>query len=132
MVVMIWQNIGLVMVIYLAGLANVPPEIEEAAAIDGAGGWRRFWRITVHLIRPSIVIASVLLLVQGLKVFDQVLGLTGGGPDNATQTLGTQVYQQTFINGEFGYGDALSLILTIIVIIFALLQLLLLRNREAR
>jgi raffinose/stachyose/melibiose transport system permease protein len=130
-VVMIWQHLGLVMVIYLAGLAGVPPELEEAAAIDGAGSWKRFWNIIIYQIRPSIVIASVLMLIQGLKVFDQVIGLTGGGPFNATETLATQVWRQTFINGQFGYGDALSLILTIIVIIFSLIQTRLLRNRES-
>ncbi|MFF2050305.1 carbohydrate ABC transporter permease [Leifsonia sp. NPDC058194] len=129
--VMVWQHIGLVMVIYLAGLANVPPELEEAAALDGAGLWKRFWNVTVHLIRPSIVIASVLMLIQGLKVFDQVIGLTGGGPFNATETLATQVWRQTFINGQFGYGAALSLVLTLIVIIFSLVQMWLLRSRES-
>ena len=79
----------MVMVIYLAGLATVPTEIEEAAALDGASTWRRFRHITVPSIRPSIAIASTLMLIQGLRVFDQVLALTGGGPAGATETLAT-------------------------------------------
>lgn len=129
-VVVVWQNIGLTMVIYLAGLANVPPELEEAAAVDGAGGGTRFWRIVFPLLRPTVVIASALTLIQGLRIFDQVLALTGGGPFNATQTLATLVYKETFVNGKFGYGSALSLVLTILITIAAVLQVVLLRQRE--
>ena len=104
--VMVWQNIGFVMVTYLAGLATVPPELEEAAALDGAGTWRRFRSITLPMIQPSIAIATTLSLIQGLRVFDQVAALTGGGPDNATQTLASEIYQQTFTYQQFGFGAA--------------------------
>ena len=129
-VVVVWQNIGLTMVIYLAGLATVPPELEEAAAVDGASAWSRFRRIVMPLLRPTIVIASALTLIQGLRIFDQVLALTGGGPFNSTQTLATLVYKETFVNGRFGYGSALSLILTLLIIVAAVLQVTLLRQRE--
>ncbi|MET0829384.1 MAG: sugar ABC transporter permease [Microbacterium sp.] len=129
-VVIVWQNIGLTMVIYLAGLANVPPELEEASAVDGAGATTRFWRIVFPLLRPTVVIASALTLIQGLRVFDQVLALTGGGPFNATQTLATLVYKETFVNGKFGYGSALSLVLTMLITIAAVLQVVLLRQKE--
>ena len=122
LVVMAWQTTGLVMVIYLAGLATVPPDIEEAAALDGAGTWRRFLSITVPSIRPSIAIASTLMLVQGLRVFDQVMALTGGGPNGATETLATQVYKQTFALSNFGFGAALALVLTLIMLVFSVLQ----------
>jgi raffinose/stachyose/melibiose transport system permease protein len=120
--VMTWQTTGMVMVIYLAGLATVPIDIEEAAALDGAGTWRRFWSITVPSIRPSIAIASTLMLIQGLRVFDQVLALTAGGPNGATDTLATAVYKQTFSLGNFGFGAALALVLTLIILIFSVLQ----------
>lgn len=129
-VVVVWQNIGFTMVIYLAGLANVPPELEEASAVDGAGAGTRFWRIVFPLLRPTVVIASALTLIQGLRIFDQVLALTGGGPFNATQTLATLVYKETFVNGKFGYGSALSLVLTVLITIAAVLQVLVLRQRE--
>lgn len=130
LVVMVWQSTGLVMVIYLAGLAGVPIELEEAAAIDGANAFQRFRHVVFPLIRPSLVIASTLMLIQGLRVFDQVMALTGGGPFNATETLATQVYKQTFAYGEFGYGAALSLVLTVLIIVTSLIQLALVRGRE--
>jgi len=122
LIVMAWQTTGMVMVIYLAGLATVPTEIEEAAALDGASTWRRFRHITVPSIRPSIAIASTLMLIQGLRVFDQVLALTGGGPAGATETLATQVYKETFALSNFGFGAALALVLTVIILVFAVLQ----------
>jgi raffinose/stachyose/melibiose transport system permease protein len=129
LVVMAWQTTGLVMVIYLAGLATVPMEIEEAAALDGAGTWRRFRHITVPSIRASIAIASTLMLIQGLRVFDQVMALTGGGPAGATETLATQVYKQTFALSNFGFGAALALVLTVIMLVFSVLQQLAAKDR---
>ena len=129
LVVMVWQSIGFVSVVYLAGLATVPAELEEAAAIDGAGIWRRFRRITLPLIQPSLAIATTLTLIQGLRVFDQVMALTGGGPDNATQTLATEIYQQTFTYQEFGLGAAMALLLTVFILVFTIAQLALTRDR---
>ena len=130
LVVMAWQTTGLVMVIYLAGLATVPVDIEEAAALDGAGTFSRFWHVTVPMIRPAIAIASTLMLIQGLRVFDQVLALTGGGPNGATETLATQVYKQTFALGNFGFGAALALMLTLVILIFSVAQQAITRDRD--
>lgn len=127
--VMVWQSIGFVMVIYLAGLATVPIELEEAAALDGAGIWRIFRSIVLPSIQPSVAIATVLTLIQGLSVFDQVLTLTGGGPADATQTLASQVYSQTFVYGAFGLGAAAALILTVFILILALIQQFIVRDR---
>jgi raffinose/stachyose/melibiose transport system permease protein len=132
LVAMVWQFAGLAMVIYLAGLQGISQEIDEAASVDGASTWFRFRRITLPLLAPAITTAATLTLIFGLKVFDQILALTGGGPDYATETLATQVYSQTFGNGLFGYGSALALVLTAIVVALAGAQLLLLRLREAR
>jgi raffinose/stachyose/melibiose transport system permease protein len=130
LVVMAWQTTGMVMVIYLAGLATVPPEIEEAAALDGASTWQRFRHITVPSVRPSIAIASTLMLIQGLRVFDQVMALTGGGPAGATETLATQVYKETFALSNFGFGAALALLLTMIMLVFSVLQQAATRDRS--
>jgi raffinose/stachyose/melibiose transport system permease protein len=130
LVVMVWQHFGLTMVIYLAGLAGVPQELEEAAAIDGASAWQRFRFVTLPSIRPAVIIASTLSLILGLRVFDQVLGVTGGGPYHATETLATQVWRQAFVFSRFGYGAALSVILTVIVIAAALAQLHFMRRGE--
>lgn len=129
-VVVVWQNIGLAMVIYLAGLANIPPELEEAAAVDGASATRRFVHIVLPLLRPMIVLSSTLAVIQGLRVFDQVQAMTGGGPFNATQTLSTLVYRETFVRGQFGYGAALSVLLTILITAAAVLQVILLRQEN--
>lgn len=122
LVVISWQNTGFAMVIYMAGLAAVPIEIEEAAAIDGAGLWQRFWHVTLPSIRPAVAIATTLGLVNGLRVFDQIMALTGGGPAGATETLATEVYKQSFALGNFGYGAALALLLTVIILVFAVIQ----------
>jgi raffinose/stachyose/melibiose transport system permease protein len=122
LIVITWQNTGFAMVIYLAGLASVPIEIEEAAALDGAGVFARFSNVVLPAIRPAVAIATTLGLVNGLRVFDQIMGLTGGGPSGATETLATQVYKQTFALGNFGFGAALALLLTLIILVFAVVQ----------
>ena len=122
LIVIAWQQTGFAMVIYAAGLASVPVEIEEAAAIDGASLWQRFWYVTLPSIRPAVTIATTLGLVNGLRIFDQIMALTGGGPAGVTETLATEVYKQTFALGDFGYGAALALILTVIILVFAIIQ----------
>ena len=129
LVVMVWQNTGFVMVTYLAGLATVPPELEEAAALDGAGPWRRFRSVTLPLIQPALAIATTLTLIQGLRVFDQVVALTGGGPAGATETLATEVYKETFTYNAFGSGAAMALLLSALILIFSIAQQYATRDR---
>jgi raffinose/stachyose/melibiose transport system permease protein len=128
--VLVWQQSGLTMVIYLAGLQSIPDDLVEASAVDGASSWLRLRRITLPLLRPAFIIASTLTLIFGLRVFDQILGLTGGGPVGATETLATQVWKQSFADGRFGYGAALSIVLTVIIGTLALVQLMVLRRQE--
>ncbi|WP_344780592.1 sugar ABC transporter permease [Microbacterium kribbense] len=130
--VMVWQNIGFVMVIYLAGLATVPVEMEEAAALDGAGPARRFRYIVLPLVRPSVAIATTLTLIQGLRVFDQAVALTGGGPAGATQTLALEVYQQAFTFQQFGFGAALALVLSLLILVFSIAQQWATRDRSQK
>lgn len=132
LLVMVWQNIGFCMVIYLAGLATVPVKLEEAAALDGAGAFRRFRYVTLALIQPAVVVAGALMLVQGLRVFDQVMALTGGGPAGATHTLATEVYLQTFTYAEFGFGAAPALILSVLIFIFAGVQFIATRRLSGK
>lgn len=122
LVVIVWQQTGFAMVIYMAGLAGVPHEIEEAAAIDGANLWQRFWHVVLPSIRPAVAISTTLGIVNGLRIFDQIMALTSGGPAGATETLATQVYKQAFSLGQFGYGAALALVLTLIILVFAIIQ----------
>jgi raffinose/stachyose/melibiose transport system permease protein len=130
LLVMVWQNIGFVMVIYLAGLAGVPVELEEAAALDGAGRLSRLVHVVLPSIRPAVAIATALMLIQGLRVFDQIMALTGGGPAGATQTLATEIYQQTIVFGKYGFGAALALLLSVMVLVLSSLQQLATRDRE--
>jgi raffinose/stachyose/melibiose transport system permease protein len=120
------------MVIYLAGLATVPVEMEEAGALDGAGVFARFRYVVLPLIQPSVVIATTLTLIQGLRVFDQVLALTNGGPAGATQTLALEVYLQAFTYQQFGFGAALALLLSLLIIGSSLAQQWLTRERTEK
>jgi len=131
-VVMVWQFAGLTMVMYLAGLQGIPEELDEAAAVDGASLLFRVRRVTLPLLAPAVTVAVTYTLINGLRVFDQVLALTGGGPVTSSETLATQVYKQTFVNGRFGYGAALALVLTVLIAIASLVQLGILRARESR
>jgi raffinose/stachyose/melibiose transport system permease protein len=130
LLVLVWQQSGLTMVIYLAGLQSIPEDLVEASTVDGASAWMRLRRVTLPLLRPAFIIASTLTLIFGLRVFDQILGLTGGGPVGATETLATQVWKQSFADGRFGYGAALSILLTLIIATLALAQLFVLRRQE--
>ena len=108
----VWQFAGYSMVIFLAGLQSVPKEIYEAAAIDGAGPVRRFWSVIRPLLAPAITINLMLSIIGGIKLFDQVYALTGGGPGHATDTISTLIYKDAFTLGEFGYSIALAVVLT--------------------
>jgi raffinose/stachyose/melibiose transport system permease protein len=128
--VVVWQFGGYSMVIFLAGLQSVPKEVHEAAAIDGAGPVRRFWSVTRPLLAPAITINLMLSLIGGIKLFDQVYALTGGGPGHATDTLSTLIYKDAFTLGEFGYSIALAVVLTVIVSVASTGQYLVLSRNE--
>ncbi|WP_299429597.1 carbohydrate ABC transporter permease [uncultured Meiothermus sp.] len=128
--VIVWQFVGFSMVIFLAGLQGVPQELYDAADIDGANGWNRFWNVTLPLIAPAITVNLTLSVIAGLKIFDQVWAMTQGGPGHATATLSVFLFRQAFLFGNYGYGMAIALVLTIIVTVVALIQLKILRSRE--
>ena len=103
------------MVIFLAGLQSIPGRSIEAAAVDGTGPFRRFWSIVRPLLAPAITINLMLSIIGGIKLFDQVYALTGGGPGAPTDTISTLIYKDAFTLGEFGYSIALAVVLTAIV-----------------
>lgn len=127
--VSIWQNAGFQMAIYLAGLQSISHEYYEAAKIDGAGAWTTFRRITVPLLLPAININLMLSLIGGLKVFSEVFVLTGGGPGNASQVIGTIVLR-SFGEGSWGLGTALNTLLFVGVTIIAIPLLIFMRRKE--
>ncbi|MER6136855.1 sugar ABC transporter permease [Streptomyces sp. NPDC001815] len=128
--VIVWQFAGYSMVIFLAGLQSVPRQIHEAAEIDGAGPVRRFWSVTRPLLAPAFTINLMLSIIGGIKLFDQVYALTGGGPGHATDTISTLIYKDAFTLGEFGYSIALAVVLTIIVAVASTGQYLVLSRNE--
>jgi raffinose/stachyose/melibiose transport system permease protein len=125
-----WQSVGLSMVIFLAGLQAIPPELEEAATIDGANPLQRIWHVTLPMLAPAMTICVVIALIQGLRFFDQIYALTRGGPGYATETLSTMIYRISFQFGEFSYGAAVALVFSIIVAVIVLPVMQFLRSRE--
>lgn len=126
----VWQHIGLSMVIYLAALQGVPEELHEAAALDGAGALRRFWSVTRPLLGQATTIVLALTMIGGLKLFDQVFVMTGGGPGYATETLSLLMYREAFVLGHYGYGSAIALVLTMIVAAIVFVQISATRRAE--
>lgn len=128
--VTLWQFIGVNMLIYLAGLQAVPTSLYEASDIDGTTAWGKFRHITFPLIAPSLTINLVLSAIGGLKMFDLIFVMTGGGPGYATQVLSLAIYKKAFTQGSMGYGTAIAVVLFIIILLITLVQLFFLRRRE--
>lgn len=127
----VWKGVGWSMLIFLAALTGVPQELHEAAALDGAGAWRRFRHVTMPFLRGSLVTVTILLVIGGFNVFTSVQLMTGGGPLDQTQVPLTYMYQQAFEYLDFGYGSSISFLLTALVLVIAGLQYWLAR-RTAR
>ena len=122
-IVNIWLGIPFNVIILYGGLQDIPEELYEAGALDGATGWKSFRHITWPNLRPVVTVVLVLGVVYTLKVLDIILGLTGGGPANSTQTLATYSYHQSFVEFSFGTGAAISNILIVISLIFTFIYL---------
>ncbi|MDR1635328.1 MAG: sugar ABC transporter permease [Bifidobacteriaceae bacterium] len=118
-----WKDLGFVMVILLAGLQAIPQEIQEAATVDGAGRWRRFWSVTFPLLSPSTFFVVVISLINGFQVFDQVYVMTGGGPSGASQVAVGRIYDLAFRYGEAGTASALSWILFAVILAVTAVQM---------
>ena len=124
-VALIWRWTGYNMVFFLAGLQNIEYSVYEAAKIDGASGWRTFWSITVPLLKPTIVMTTIMSINGTLQIFDESVNLTKGGPANATITMSHYIYNGSFGEGvaNFGYASAMSVIVFIMVAILAFINL---------
>lgn len=115
-----WQILGFFMIILLTGLQSIPPSLYESAAIDGAGNAKRFFRITLPLLRPSIFLCCVIAIISSFTSFDLVYVMTGGGPGHATELLITYIYKTAFEITEFSYAGALTVVMFVIFLGIAL------------
>ena len=129
-IVTVWKGAGYVMVIYIAGLTNVPKDLIEAARIDGATRLQMLYKITLPLIMPSITVCLFLTLSWGFKVFDLIMSLTKGGPFNSTESVSLNIYQEAFRNNALGLGSAKAVIFFLIVALITIIQVTVTKKRE--
>ena len=126
-----WGSVGYLMIIYMAALQGVSPQLKEAAYLDGAGAWQTFWRVTFPMIGHALTICVFWTLNAAFQVFDVVYTLTGGGPGRATQSVALNIYEEAFLgNVRFGYATAKSTVLFAIVLGITIVQLRLMKGRE--
>ncbi|MGO4272126.1 carbohydrate ABC transporter permease, partial [Paenibacillus sp. TAF58] len=128
----VWKASGYYMIIYLAGLQGIPPELSEAASIDGANRWQQFRHITFPLLAGAFTVCMMLSMIGSLKIFDQIAVMTDGGPGFSTETLTYIIYKVGFGELRQGYGTALSLVLFILIMIVSVIQIKVLRKREVQ
>lgn len=132
MLVTFWRGFGYYMVLYLAGLQSIPAELEEAAVLDGASAWQRFWRVTVPMMKPTILLCSLLSTIAALRVLEEVLVLTNGGPLNSTYTALMYVYSKAFqgFNFDYGLASAAGLVVAAVALLLSLANFRLFRESD--
>lgn len=127
-----WQWTGLWMMIYLAALQSISPEYHEAAIMDGANAFQRFWNVTVPLLMPAIITCTVGLTTGALKTYDILVTATEGGPGRASNTIVYYAYKVSFTLRQYGYGSAMAISLILVLLLVALVQLRLFSNKEVQ
>jgi multiple sugar transport system permease protein len=130
MVLVVWKTAGFTMILLMTGLQSVPHDILEAAHIDGANRFQRFWKIKLPLMRRTLALALILSVAGSMLAFDQFYIISNGGPRNSTLTAVYWIFSQSFVSFKLGYGAALSMVLLVILVAISLAQLWLLRTRE--
>jgi multiple sugar transport system permease protein len=126
----LWVRIGYCLVIYLAGLQAVPESLYEAADMDGANGWQKFWRITLPMLKPTTTFILVMEVIHGFMVFDLIFTMTNGGPGYSTTVIVQYIYQKAFTEGEMGYASAIGTFFFFIVMLLTMLQMRLGREKD--
>lgn len=129
-IVSVWRWFGFNLVILLAGLQGIPEVYYEAAKVDGASAWQRFWRVTLPLLRPALLFAVVNAVIAALQAFDQVYVLTRGGPLFSTETIVSYIFHQGFEIYDMGYASSAAMVLFLLIFLLTLGQLRVLRYRE--
>lgn len=120
--VSVWKNMGYYMVIYLAALQGISPELYEAASLDGANSWQKFKNVTLPMLTPTTFFVSIMLTISCFKVFDLVYMMTQGGPGRSTMVLVTHIYNTAFKEFAYGYSSAISMVLFAIVLVITIFQ----------
>lgn len=120
--VYVWQNFGFTFLLFVGGLAAIPRDVYEASSIDGATGWKQFRAITLPLLSPTVLVASVMAIISALQIFDQPYVLTRGGPGDSTRTAVMVIFESAFQQLEFGRASAIGIVLTLIIIGVTALQ----------
>ena len=134
-ILMCWQQIGYMMIIYIAGLQSVPDSLTEAAQIDGATSWQTLIKIKIPMVMSSVTVCVFLTLTNSFKLFDQNLALTGGDPNHSTEMMALNIYQTFYARSgaQFkGYGQAKAVIFCVLVIAISLFQLKATRSKEVQ
>jgi ABC-type sugar transport system permease subunit len=119
----VWNLVGFYMLMVLAGLSQISPELYEAARIEGATGWQRFWRITLPMLRPTILLVVILATIHATQAFEMILLLTAGGPGDATRLVVQNMYQSAFGRLQPGYGVAQAVVLMPVILFVAWIQM---------
>ena len=131
-ILMNWQLIGYIMIIYIAGLQSIDTDVYEAADLDGATGFKRFSKITFPLLAPSFTINMVLSAKGYLMVYDQIMAMTDGGPGTSTTSIAVLIYKKGFGGGQFAYQSANAVMLFVVVVLISVFQLRVLEKREEK
>lgn len=127
----VWRDMGYYMVLFLAGLQAIPQEYCEAAKVDGANAWQRFWNVTIPSLRPTTFFVLVMVTIASFKVFDLIVVMTDGGPGRATLVLSQLIYREGIRENDFGYSSAISLVLFLMVLVFTVVQFKLQQRKES-
>jgi multiple sugar transport system permease protein/alpha-1,4-digalacturonate transport system permease protein len=126
----VWRDLGYYLILYLAGLQTIPGELYEAAKVDGANAWQRFWQITVPSLRPTTFFVLIMLTISSFKVFDLIQIMTEGGPGRSTLVLSQLIFREGITQGRFGYSSAIAMVLFVIVLLITVIQFRLQKRNE--
>ncbi len=119
----LWRTLGFTFMILLAGLSGVPAHLQEAARLDGASSWRRFWSVTVPMMSPTLLFACIITVVGAFQIFDPMFIMTSGGPGAATLSIVLYIYQTGFQSFQMGYASTLALVVFVVIMLLTILQL---------
>lgn len=119
----LWRTLGFTFMILLAGLSGVPAHLHEAARLDGANAWRRFWNVTVPMMSPTLLFACIITVVGAFQIFDPMFIMTSGGPGAVTLSIVLYIYQTGFQSFQMGYASTLALVVFVVIMLLTILQL---------